>query len=184
MKKKVENSRLIELADSGLNWSQIGREVDCSPATISKRMKDLGYKSPYRSHVLSKEQIAKSVSLYQGGFSLEDVSRCFGVSRQSIYDLLKRRITLRKKERYGDENNFYRGGAKSDGAAHDLMEKAIALGMLIRPVVCSECGDIPHSAKDGRSLIHGHHEDYSKPLDVVWLCQKCHFERHKEIYGS
>lgn len=29
--------------------------------------------------------------------------------------------------------------------------------------------------------IHGHHEDYSRPLNVVWLCPIHHRERHKEL---
>ena len=29
--------------------------------------------------------------------------------------------------------------------------------------------------------IHAHHEDYSKPLEVVWLCTAHHGERHREI---
>lgn len=34
---------------------------------------------------------------------------------------------------------------------------------------CIKCGD-PKS--------QGHHHDYSKPLDVTWLCFKCHRLEH------
>lgn len=35
---------------------------------------------------------------------------------------------------------------------------------------CSICGTT--------KSVHGHHKDYSKPLDVVWLCAKCHQRIH------
>lgn len=31
------------------------------------------------------------------------------------------------------------------------------------------------------SFVHGHHEDYNKPKEVVWLCPLHHKQRHKEI---
>ena len=31
----------------------------------------------------------------------------------------------------------------------------------------------------GSSKTHGHHEDYSRPLDVVWLCGLHHRELHR-----
>ena len=50
--------------------------------------------------------------------------------------------------------------------ARNRMAKAIASGRLVRPSTCSACG------KTG--MIEGHHRDYSKPLDVTWLCRRCH----------
>ena len=48
--------------------------------------------------------------------------------------------------------------------------KAIAEGRLIKQP-CERCGG-PSEA---------HHEDYSKPLQVMWLCRHHHMRRHVEI---
>lgn len=58
-------------------------------------------------------------------------------------------------------------------AARRAVARAVRSGFLVKPVKCENCG----VAADGLDL-HGHHEDYSKPLDVVWLCRGCHQERH------
>jgi hypothetical protein len=36
---------------------------------------------------------------------------------------------------------------------------------------CEDCGD-PNTEM--------HHEDYDKPLEVVWLCRDCHLFRHEK----
>lgn len=58
-------------------------------------------------------------------------------------------------------------------AAHVLVGNAIRSGKLIKPDTCSNCGEYYP-----RRQIHGHHEDYTRPLDVVWLCVKCHSDHH------
>ena len=55
--------------------------------------------------------------------------------------------------------------------AHIAVAKAIRNGILVRSP-CVRCGE-------QKSLAH--HEDYDKPLDVMWLCQPCHKQRHKEM---
>lgn len=47
---------------------------------------------------------------------------------------------------------------------------AVRDGRLIR-MPCEVCGSTDR--------IHAHHDDYSKPLDVRWLCPKHHAEWHK-----
>lgn len=57
-------------------------------------------------------------------------------------------------------------------AAHVLLGNRIRDGHIIKPSNCQECG--------ATGKIHGHHEDYAKPLEVEWLCPQCHTNRHKE----
>ena len=55
-------------------------------------------------------------------------------------------------------------------AAYNLVKKALREGVLVRQP-CSLCGDMDS---------HAHHDDYSKPLDVVWFCRSCHTEYHAQ----
>jgi hypothetical protein len=55
--------------------------------------------------------------------------------------------------------------------AHGAVEYALRAGRLTKQP-CERCG-----SED----VHAHHEDYSKPLDVIWLCITHHAERHVEI---
>ena len=127
---------------------------------------------------MKPEQVVEAIAMYEAGLSLQDVGDYFSVTRQAMWDLLRRRITLRPQKRTGKDNHFHRGGKTMDKRSQHLVEKAIAKGVLIRPATCSECnGDQEYT--DGRAGIQAHHDDYNKPLEVRWLCQKCHHAWHK-----
>ena len=55
--------------------------------------------------------------------------------------------------------------------AWSAVHKAVKNGTLEK-LPCEACGD-PNA--------HAHHDDYSKPLDVVWLCQPHHAARHQVV---
>lgn len=61
--------------------------------------------------------------------------------------------------------------------AEIAVKAAIKNGMLIRPEKCSAC-DNPSM------VIHGHHDDYSKPLEVRWLCPSCHHQADEAREGA
>ena len=48
--------------------------------------------------------------------------------------------------------------------------KAKRKGLLIAEP-CRDCGE---------AEVDMHHPDYSRPLDVVWLCKPCHRKEHQE----
>lgn len=54
--------------------------------------------------------------------------------------------------------------------AHKTVENAIRDGRLVRAERCADCGS--------ETRLHGHHEDYRKPLEVIWVCSPCHRARH------
>lgn len=64
--------------------------------------------------------------------------------------------------------------------AHIAVTKAIRDGDLIRPALCDLCGK---PQQFGR-VLEGHHDDYSKPLTVLWLRYPCHKQRHKQLKGK
>ena len=54
--------------------------------------------------------------------------------------------------------------------AHRLVAAAERRGEIIRPANCERCG---HTRK-----LDAHHDDYSQPLTVRWLCRPCHTHVH------
>ena len=70
-----------------------------------------------------------------------------------------------------ENNRAWREEDKRRSRAHHAVSYAIRRGLLDR-LPCIRCGD-------EKSLAH--HEDYDKPLEVMWLCQPCHKQRHKEL---
>lgn len=54
--------------------------------------------------------------------------------------------------------------------AHNILRRAIRSGKIIKPTLCLSCGI--------NALLEGHHLDYYQPLEVLWLCKKCHKRLH------
>jgi hypothetical protein len=54
------------------------------------------------------------------------------------------------------------------------VRRALKTGRLVRST-CEVCGS---------QRVHAHHDDYSKPLDVRWLCPPHHQEHHAKAEGQ
>lgn len=60
--------------------------------------------------------------------------------------------------------------------ARQMFGSAIRSGRILRPKECSAC--------HAQCVPHGHHDDYSKPLEVRWLCQPCHMAHHRSLKAA
>ena len=183
-------SGIIGGLELGLEWAGLGPvlwqcEIDpfCRQVLAKHWPKVTRYQDVDEVHgmklkKLTEEQAVESVARYEAGESLQAIGRSYGVSRQSMWDLLRRRTTMRSQLRHGADNHFFRGGSLEDDRAHDLVEKAVLRGDLVRPPSCATCGSAGRMS-DGRTSIQAHHDDYNAPLKVRWLCQVCHHEWHR-----
>ena len=57
--------------------------------------------------------------------------------------------------------------------AHNKLKLLRRNGEWENAAECSECGV--------KTQTHAHHEDYSKPLEVVYLCRSCHKAIHTAV---
>lgn len=66
--------------------------------------------------------------------------------------------------------------------AHHMVRQAVNWGTLKRPDHCENCGEKVSTRRTRRGKqiepLSAHHEDYAKPMEIVWLCRKCHYKRH------
>ena len=65
----------------------------------------------------------------------------------------------------------WRRADKRRTKCHNAVMRAVRSGKLAR-MPCDRCGSMKSIA---------HHDSYDRPLDVMWLCQPDHKQRHKEL---
>ena len=107
----------------------------------------------------------------------------------------------KKAERYRryDRFRYYRDGAEHRGSSNwknkhpDLARMSGLRWSMNNPHKKAASTAVNNAVRDGRiskepcrvcgcaDNIQAHHPDYSKPLDVVWLCVKHHAEEHRRL---
>lgn len=60
--------------------------------------------------------------------------------------------------------------------ARTILNSAVVAKKVLKPKECQQCKK--------KRRVAGHHNDYSKPLEVLWLCYKCHTLLHREKISS
>ena len=97
-------------------------------------------------------------------------SQCMSCHRENVkkYEQSEKG---RQNVRGISERQYYKHIEKKRAKAK--VKYAVLRGELVKPETCSRC---PSTV-----LVEGHHPDYSKPLEVLWLCRVCHKEEHGRL---
>jgi hypothetical protein len=100
-----------------------------------------------------------------------DVKERYAITRPARAEYERERAMRPERRAQARERNKKRKyTAPQKYVANYALSNAIRDGKLLRAECCQDCGS------DDR--VQGHHPDYSKPLEVEWLCYDCHCHRH------
>ena len=55
--------------------------------------------------------------------------------------------------------------------AQGKLRYAVKIGKIKKPENCEVCNKV--------TKLEGHHRDYKKPLEVIWVCRACHAYTHR-----
>jgi hypothetical protein len=97
-------------------------------------------------------------------------NRCDNIDRIREYDRTRGKEPHRIKNTV-KQTKAWRDKDKRRNKAHEAVARALKKGTLQKQDCCR--------CQSPKTIAH--HENYDFPLDVVWLCQPCHKQRHKEI---
>lgn len=93
-------------------------------------------------------------------------------ARRKINPAVQEYDRKRGNRQNAEDLRKYRANNPKKYKAHQAIHSATRNGIIVKLDECELC-----SSSLG---IEGHHDDYDKPLEVRWLCSKCHPIWHAE----
>ena len=114
-------------------------------------------------------------------YRAENLERCQEYDRNRFqYDLERRSLQIDQSREWAKNNPEKMAEVRAQWSdrnpekhqCHTSLKNAVRDGKITKSASCQSCG-----TSDGR--IHGHHPDYTKPLEVMWLCATCHSRQHR-----
>ena len=90
----------------------------------------------------------------------EQTKKYYALNKKKVYEIVRK-----SEKKYPQKQK-----------ARIKVHYAVKKGILQKPILCTIC--LTNKATDG------HHEDYNKPLEVIWCCRVCHRMLDKRLKNS
>jgi hypothetical protein len=97
---------------------------------------------------------------------------CVRENARAYYYENKEKFTAWRKNNPDKKAGYDRQRDKVKSNARAKLRYAVKTGKIVKPERCEICDRIKQ--------LQGHHDDYTKPLDVKFLCRKCHMKLHRK----
>ena len=148
---------------------------------LVKRCRKCGARGPFYKNksntdghdsmcISCRRAVVRKWSTSEHGMEVIDLYRSSG-RRDRTLDRYRRGPAGRKRQ--ADTMAKHRMKHPDRAKARGIIMTAVRNGKIYKPTRCSVNND------RCAGQIEGHHEDYSDPLDVVWLCRFHHLEIHR-----
>jgi hypothetical protein len=127
-------------------------------------------KKKYIESIKGTEKYRERNRIFTSRYRNKNHEKCLNRERKRIETLKKsglydqdgaNRRLMKWRQKHPEKNK-----------CHYTIANALISGKMTKPGNCMICGKV--------SRIEGHHEDYSKPFQVIWVCGSCHRSLDKE----
>lgn len=157
--------------NEGLTCQEIAKERGCCRTTVWSRLKKLNI----QLRPAKKRGILDGLTNNQRTY-WKNVERTREKKRREYQRNKAQKLIAQKRYKQTERGKLaekisgkrWRTNNPQKVSARHKVKDAIKRGDLVR-LPCAYCGDLKTDA---------HHDDYNKPLDVAWLCRKCHLGAH------
>ncbi len=135
-----------------------GFSYECKEC-LSKRKKESYRPEKYKNHEFKEKNRLKSLNF-----------RRENPEKSSLYSKKWADKNKKKRSEYRDR---WRKNNLKQVAANRFLQRYVNKGVITRGIICENCKKV--------GKMEAHHKDYTKPLEVNWLCRRCHMKIHRSI---
>ena len=144
----------------------MGQKNNCPTCKGQKDTGSYQCRSCYEENSAARTESTARCLSCKNWMPLEQFAPSRKRKNRGVREMCKRCDTAaRKKRRQASPER-----TREQHRARMAVYRAVQRGTLIRAETCEQCG-VPGG-------LQAHHRDYSLPLEVNWLCQKCHLAVH------